>query len=848
MFRNFRLDLISFVLGFAAATLFWWVAGRIRPLLPGLWAEIKKFIRTMRQRNLEGADEFLRKDTLRRAQKMHLTASMFALDEILLPPLLMAPPAQIDPDQQPPEEAIVTQTIPYLPDWPELAAGHGAASFTLAEALHGGSSIAVIGQPGSGKTVMLADFASRLARKDPSLGDLSQHIPLYLHILDLGLELPANGDPLPALFKAITPHVTMIYQNQLTRLVLDRLQENQAILILDGLDELHPTALQQASTYLKALLAKFPHLPFIAAASADFLDGLVGLGLSPLGMAAWGPAQRDDFVEKWSQGWAAHIAPEIAKQHKYTAVSPLLVDNWLRGERGFPTPLEWTIKVWGAYAGDLQPAPFAAMNTLLARFGAGVAGARALEALAQEFVLRETSALPYIHLDKLLTGLAPATPVFVEAPDTAQTEQPAEPIAQKAGAGKKAKGDMILSAGELILENLVKNGLLAEHQGSLIRFTHPAVLGFFAAQQDNPEYAAAALRTPFWTLANQSLRYLSAVSDDCTWIDRFLQCEQTPLFRPLLSAARWLPDGKQNASWRGPLFRQLLNGLQDERLPLSLRARMMTAFVFSNDPSTPKLLKQLIAARMPAVRTLAVLGTGAWGDPGLAAELTTALNDMEESVRNAACLGLVSLHTEAALSSVADVLLNGDERLRQAAAESLVYLPRQGHDIIREAAQVSDLLTRRAAVFGLLQVREPWSKQLLEKIAVEDGQWVVRNAAAQALESMQENDPRIPKPLLPPHQTPWLIAFAGKRNLGLSEYQAATNILILALKSGTVEDQIAALRFLKDTPEETVISAVYALLYGDQPELKDAAYLLAWQWALAGVKLPDPALFGVSLS
>jgi HEAT repeat protein len=327
-----------------------------------------------------------------------------------------------------------------------------------------------------------------------------------------------------------------------------------------------------------------------------------------------------------------------------------------------------------------------------------------------------------------------------------------------------------------------------------------------------------------------------------------LNSEETPIHRPLLTAARWLVDGKPGASWRGMIFRQLLNGVQDEQLPLSLRARMLTAFVYSNDLSAPKLFKQLITARTPSVRMLAVLGIGAWGDSGLAGDLIAALGDVEESVRTAACLGLVSLHSETALSAVADVLLNGDERLRQAAAESLVYLPRQGAEIIREAAQVDDLLTRRAAVFGLIQIREPWSKQMLEKIAIEDGQWVVRNAAAQALDVVQEGDPRVPRPLLPPHETPWLVSFAGKRNIGLSEYQSATNVLLLALKSGTFEDQMAALRYLQDTPEENVISAVYSLYYGDQPELKDAALLLIWQWALAGVNLPTPSLYGISLA
>jgi hypothetical protein len=200
------------------------------------------------------------------------------------------------------------------------------------------------------------------------------------------------------------------------------------------------------------------------------------------------------------------------------------------------------------------------------------------------------------------------------------------------------------------------------------------------------------------------------------------------------------------------------------------------------------------------------------------------------------------------MSAVSALMLNGDEKLRQAAAESLIHIPLRGAEIIREAVQVNDILTRRAAVFGLLQVREPWSKQLLEKTAIEDGQWVVRNAAAHALEVLQSPDARIPTPLIPPHDSPWLTGFAGKRNLGLSPYQPATDILLTALKTGTVEDQQAALRYLQTGPEDKVIQAVYTILYGDHPiALREAALYVVWTWMLAGVNLPSPTSLGITM-
>jgi hypothetical protein len=68
------------------------------------------------------------------------------------------------------------------------------------------------------------------------------------------------------------------------------------------------------------------------------------------------------------------------------------------------------------------------------------------------------------------------------------------------------------------------------------------------------------------------------------------------------------------------------------------------------------------------------------------------------------------------------------------------------------------------------------------------------------------------------------------------------------LKSGTFEDQMAALRYLNDIPEETAIRAVYEMLISEQPEIKDAALLTVWYWALAGVQLPAPTLYGFTMN
>ena len=844
MFNNFKVDLLSFALGFVASTLTWWLFSRLRPLLPLLWSRMVQQVKKFRQRNLEGADEFLRKDTIRRAQKQHLASAMFALDEILVPPALLAPLPTADLDTSLPNESIASQVIPYMPDWPEMAASQGAASLTIGQALQKGSSIAILGQPGCGKTVALAAFACQLARKDPALGNQQSFLPIYFHILDLNVAAPSR-DPISAVIKIIAQRVSVIYQNQLTRLVNDRFSDGQAILIIDGIDELPHDRFPEYFEFLKSFREKYPAVRILITTSPYYLDGIASLGITPLGLTAWGPVQRAEFLERWGTSWEKYITPEAAKTNKDT-VPHTLINYWLKVERGFPTPFEWTLRVWGAYAGDLLPGISGPLETFVSRFVTGSVTRGALESMAREFLIRKVAALPYNDLDNLLTAQASQVviPALILETGNQPEPQPGSPAHPTAKKSQKAKRDVILSVGEQILEELVKAGIIVEHTGSQIRFVNPALVGYLASPRLSSQDIPELIKEPFWPPIHQALRYIIARGDD-NWIGNYLQSMESPLQQPLLAAARWLSYSSGNAPWRALVFKNLLSGIQNERLPLSLRARMISAFVTSNDPSALKLFKQLLASRMQTVRQLAVLATGAWGDPAMVAELIAMLQDEDQSIRNAACLALVALHTDSSLGAVAEALMTGDEMLRQTAAESLVFLPNQGAEIIQEATKVSDLLTRRAAVFGLLQIHEPWAKEALEKIAIEDGQWVVRNAAAQALDALQKPDPRIPQPLPAPHDSPWLVGFAGKRGTGLSAFQSPVDALLMALKSGTLEDQKAALVYLKEYPDERVVIEVYNVFYGEHPELKDYAFTTIWHWNLTGLKLTDPSILGI---
>ncbi len=361
-----HIDQISFWLGFIAATLFWWLLGRLKPLIPVLLEWFRQLIRTFRERNLQGANTYLRKETIRRAQRWHLASALFPLDKIVIPPLLLSPPASVEPDTIPQSEPLVLRIVPYLPDWPEIASNFAYPRLGLAKVLTGGNPIAMIGHPGSGKTVALAHFACQVARRETSVGQFMDYAPMLFHILDIDLTVDENKDPTNGIISYLSHHAPVLLQRQLQRLLIERFREGKALVLIDGLDELHPEQYPPAVSLIKSILERYPDTRLILSAAPGWLDGLIELGFTPVTLATWGKRERETFLKRWSKAWTEDIAPQVSKHTNHSNIDPILIDNWLSGVNHFTSPLEWTMKVWGAYSGDLKgPTSLGSIETYL---------------------------------------------------------------------------------------------------------------------------------------------------------------------------------------------------------------------------------------------------------------------------------------------------------------------------------------------------------------------------------------------------------------------------------------------------------------------------------------------------
>lgn len=845
------MDPISFAIGFASGVLFTWLLTRVRPLLAQIRENAKERREAAQVRRTSGLEDNHRRLTLRRAQGMHLASSLFSLDEILQEPRLIAPPARVEPGVIGIQEDIISQTLPYMPAWPELAATYRAPTLGVAEAIAGGSNIVIVGAAGIGKTVALAHLASLAANLKIRFNPNSEleAVPYLYHVADLQLPFDTSRDPASSIINTASEHAPIFDLRRLPGFIQQTLKNGQALILIDGFDELDPTGQSNVVDWFRALLQAYPKVRIVTTGCVDQLNGLISLGFSPLALIAWDAPRVSRFIQQWGELWSRSVILETPEQLSSEQVDPVLLNTWLAGDNNGLTPFELTLKVWGAYAGDSLGSrvldAIAAHVRRLAPVGTPVA---ALELLAMQVILT----LQPIFDPRQARAWVKQYDIVEDNPiESAETvaqpgveEDPALSDSQKIRIRKSKATDAVPSQG--LLGKMVESGLLISHANNKMRFLHPVLNGYLAGQAIGDNDAdTTLLALPDWDGKAISLRYLAARGDASAVADILLKESDLPLHRQSFAVARWLRDAPKEASWRSRVFASLLGILQAEGQPIGLRGQAMAAFVTSGDPGAATLFRQLLASRSFELIPLAALGSGALRDAKAIDALEELMHAPVGSVRRAICLALVAIGTDKSLEGVARALLQGDEELRRAAAEALANDPAEGHAMLREGATLADILVRRAVVHGLARVGQPWAIEMLQRMQVEDDQWAVRNLANQYLEQMQHIDSRVPRPLATPSESPWVIAFAGKQKMGVPRGGPATEVLLSAFKQGDTEERLAALPYLKRVANEGIIGAIYNAMYGEDPEVREAAFQAVEEIGANGSKLPHPNQFGL---
>lgn len=854
--RNLKISSSSFWLGFLTGILFAWIVSRLRIYIPRLFRIFRKKMVGVRESLSINTEVRLRNDVYRFAQKQHLAASLFSLDEIAIVPKVLTPLIQ---SSQPMEFAptdSVSLSVPYVPDWPELAAVYKASTMTLVEALQGGANIILVGHPGSGKTVALAWLASSIARNKPGLGILEGSLPLYIHateilpLMPISNEKPnesgnvvaekagssdlqvvkkdrGSGDPIDKLITAISKYASPLTISRLTGIIRSALEKQRAILLLDRVDELPPKQASTITEYLKTLLEKYPKLRIVTALSFDNLAGLPPLGFSVLAMAAWGDDDRDDFLKQWNHVWAKWIYPLDKNQSK--KINSYYLNSWLKINNTMLKPLEYILKVWAAFSGDIlgTDGP-SAIEAYILRMTNNISNARAgLEKFALQQLIKADLTRDIQEPDRLLTEQdAVANPIIADLSDESQpTDQPISITSQHT---------KVISG----IDVLIDNGFMVSNPSSHYGFSHP-IFGAYLAGNAIIEIGTIKqiLSQPPWIGKTLTLYYFARAGDVSPIINNLIQDDDI-LHTNHLLISRWLQISPKNRPWRTTILRTLTTILQKEKDTISLAAKLISAMAFSGDSGVSIYFRQLLKSDNPNLKQLAALGCGILAEKKSIEDLNQLLQEPSPSTIRAASLALAAIGDKQSLEILATTLLNGNELMRRCSAEALANNPKEGHPALKEGSSMEDLLVRRAVSFGLIRVNQPWSTKILENIQLEDNEWVVRNAAIQAFDELKRKNNYAPKPMIDLTETQWLIEYATKARTTVAPGESGEELVIKALANGTQEEILNALDYFRNKCDARAINYIYAAYTNNSGDIRDAAYYVLWLMMIAGIDLP----------
>ncbi len=736
---------------------------------------------------------------LRRLQHLHVAAPLFPLEDIVLEPRVLPWPSLVPPDESP-LVSQVHQEWPFSPDTPVLASAYGTPTLTLPQALAQGASVLLVGPAGSGKTVALAWLALRMLQakpNDPQLGDLAGLWPWWVHVDALALP-PPEEDPLAPVWQALSQGLPQAEAALLVERWQRDARKGKAVLLVDGLDEVPPARRPRVVAFLEQVHQVYPNLRLVVAAAPDAWGPLTELGLVPLGLQVWDEARAAAFARRWLAAWRTQVAPRL--EGREPLPEDVLLRWFMAAPVGVQTPLYWTWRLWQLCAGDAAGHDWAAL-------AAGYV--RRMAALAQG----DPAALEAAWADLAYQRLWPLGRAE-EAPEGARDEQEALRVGSQ-------------------------TGLLRQHRPGAFGFVQPVAQAYLAAQvlaHGQGEWP----RGPWWHLLTWTLGFWALHGQGSAAAQPLLRDGRAPLLPGLWEAARAVALAPR-VGWGKVVYQALAKWVQAPGWPWAQRLRAVAALVEAHPPRLGTFFRGLLKHADPTVRAAAIVGLGLLKDAVAMPLLQEMLarEDLQPIERRMLFLALARYDTRKVSEALAAWLLEDDDEARREVAEALALAPVWGHEVLREAATYEDdLLVRRAAVYGLAHVPEPWARELLAQLREEDPEWLVSNAAGQVLDALQEPSPLAPVPPRPLHEEAWLLAFAARQGLSIAVGPPAQETLRRALAEGNADEKRRALRALVHLPDARWLPDIGALLGQGDLLVENDALSTLWCFYWSGVSLP----------
>ncbi len=740
------------------------------------------------------------------AQGLHIASDFYPLESILVPPKCIASPPLIQPGSKGLDSSLIQQSFGYDPRLPELSSEYFGRSFTLLKALAGNTNICLIGYPGSGKTTAIADCIISLSRSEDSDSEFPAKIPFYVKAHHILAQFP--GSDIPAIIlSAIQANKVFLTSPNFVKYFTSTVNAGSAVLFIDDVDLLTYTDTNRIANFINALCLKLPNLQVVVSATPTCLGNLVKTPLSLLSVAPWGNTEKYQYLQKLSRAWPA----TQSENGDYLTDRNAIRNSMLVVSDRFLTPLEFTLKSLAAYAGDITgPSAIRSVESYLKRSLSTISkeALRTLEAIALHALEQQKSSFSRKDINSWLLTIK-------------------EDQSHELANGKIAQLNPVI-------QSALDMNILQRSTSDEYFFYYPTFGGYLAARaltRSGENSITQILAQPDWSLMHETMRFFSAFNDIQPYL-KSIQMDESLLKEKILRASLWLVNIEPNNSAELNLLKLITGEIQSNPNYL-IKARLVTALSKSPNKDIKGIFQHLMKSSDPDTRRAASIGSGLLQDLSAVPFLIQQLNDTFPS-STSACYALSRIGSPRSLEAIAEGLLHGNELLRRASAESLAQNRSEGHPALREGILMDDLLVRYAVVHGLSLIPESWAIEIIDKMRIDEDEWVVRDLAQQIFEIHESGSPYIPKHQPPAHLTAWLDKFTIKHGLSKPDPENVLDSLLIVLESGTAEEKQASMTYLGRSGDQYLIPHMQDHINSPDPDLKQLASLGIWYCAPPG--------------
>ncbi len=741
----------------------------------------------------------------------------------------------------------------------------------LATVVKAARRLVVTALPGSGRSALLAYIAHTFAdgNAQQTFGIEEHRLPIYLHLAELTLEpeqppspppdpsLPAGKpkageakasppDPAKPLIDSVTARLPLLLQASTPGLLRNCIKRGEAILLLDGLDELDAEVKPRVMSWLKTLCETSTEVRIVVGAASSGNTPLLDAGFVAIPLAPWTSVEVARLADRWARaakGGDEDAARVAAILKPVPGTSPLPVDVTLAAfvwqKRG-AVPSNRAAAYSQTVDILLEAVPAASpMSLMLARAAMG--------RLALAMFKDDRFTADHAEIEKLVLELLPAPA------DAKPALPPVQPVAEP---GKEAPppGGEALSLGSLrppeppkpkgvpeSVEALLKCGLLVERGKDRFAFVHRRVSSYLAAWQITQAAEGALLAQHMEdTEWSDVFEFCAGLVNIAPLVDVLLKREDDLFRSRLWAVAGWAASAGLDVAWRGKVLAEVAGQfMQPNQLP-PLRERALMALLSTQDKGLGYLFKQAMTSPDAIVRTQAVRGLGMLGREQDLPTLEAMLKDPDESVREAAVRAIGSIGGQAGIEHLVSVLLEAEEALRKIAALTLAECGPDGRRILKDAVREEDMLVRRATTYGLAATREEWARELLIKLEKDDPQWFVRSAASEALAAMKGvEEYALDCSPVTLDQQGWLVEWGATRGMSVGLGRSAEPVLMRALTEADIPVRLAAIYTLAHVGGEPALEPLRTQLDSPDPIIQAAVYqALQTISARTGIRIP----------